>query len=218
MDDIIIQIALDVTSIDRALELGKMAVKAGADWIEAGTPLITFEGVKAIGALAKEFPQVSIVADYKSMDGVAKYFKEAGRQGASIATVCAVTSDASVKEAVEAGKERGVKVTADLLAIFDPAKRAKEVAGMGVDYVMIHLGIDELREDPSRDPLAGLSEVIGAVDIPVGVGTFNAEQAIEALKRGAKFIVQGNPLLSSDDPQKSLSEFIEKVKKLNSEK
>ena len=213
MDDTIIQIALDVTSVDRALELGEMAVRTGADWLEAGTPFITFEGVKAIGALAKEFSQVPIVADYKSMDGVAKYVKEAGRQGASIATVCAVASDASVREAVRAGKESRVKVTADLLAVPDLVKRAKEIAAMGVDYIMVHLAADEMREDLTQDPLAGLSEVVKAVDIPVGVGTFNVEQAVEAVKRGAKFIVQGNPLLSSDDPEKGLSEFIKEVRR-----
>ena len=212
MNDTIVQIALDVTSIDKAVRLGEIAVKVGADWLEAGTPLITFEGVEAIGALAREFPQVPIVADYKSMDGVAKYVEEAGRQGASIATVCAVTSDASVREAVRAGRESKVKIVADLLAVSDLVRRAQEVAGLGVDYVMVHLGADEIRERPTEDPLTGLSEVVEAVDVPVGVGTFNAGQAVEAVKKGARFIVQGNPLLSSDNMQKALGEFIERVK------
>ena len=44
------------------------AVEAGFDWLEAGTPLITLQGVSSIGALARAFPDKPIVADYKTMD------------------------------------------------------------------------------------------------------------------------------------------------------
>ena len=47
----IIQISLDLTSIDEALEVARAAVKAGVDWLEAGTPLILAEGLHGIRAL-----------------------------------------------------------------------------------------------------------------------------------------------------------------------
>ncbi|MEM4160929.1 MAG: bifunctional hexulose-6-phosphate synthase/ribonuclease regulator, partial [Thermoplasmata archaeon] len=36
----ILQVALDMENIERALEIGAEAVAGGADWVEAGTPLI----------------------------------------------------------------------------------------------------------------------------------------------------------------------------------
>ena len=36
----IVQISLDLTNIDEALETASMAVRAGVDWLESGTPLI----------------------------------------------------------------------------------------------------------------------------------------------------------------------------------
>ena len=33
-----IQVSLDVTSIDEAMEMAHAAVRAGVDWLEAGTP------------------------------------------------------------------------------------------------------------------------------------------------------------------------------------
>ena len=41
----IIQISLDLTNIDEALEVARAAVRAGVDWLEAGTPLILAEGL-----------------------------------------------------------------------------------------------------------------------------------------------------------------------------
>ncbi len=40
----IVQISLDLTNIDEALETAAMAMRAGVDWLEAGTPLILAEG------------------------------------------------------------------------------------------------------------------------------------------------------------------------------
>ena len=65
----IIQISLDVTTIEEALALAHGAVKAGVDWLEAGTPLILAEGLHGVRALRREFPNVPIVADLKTMDG-----------------------------------------------------------------------------------------------------------------------------------------------------
>ena len=64
----IVQVAIDVLDVDRALKVAEAAVRAGVDWLEAGTPLITFQGVRSIGALAREFPEHPVLADFKMMD------------------------------------------------------------------------------------------------------------------------------------------------------
>ncbi|WP_416171463.1 hypothetical protein [Algoriphagus boritolerans] len=40
----IVQISLDLTTIAEALETAALALRAGVDWLEAGTPLILAEG------------------------------------------------------------------------------------------------------------------------------------------------------------------------------
>jgi 3-keto-L-gulonate-6-phosphate decarboxylase len=92
------------------------------------------------------------------------------------------------------------------------AIRAKELEDLGVDYLMLHLGFDESRDEPNKHPLDGLEELVGAVRIPVGVGTFGVEDAVEAVRRGASFIVQGEPLLSAPDAPARMSDFIAAVK------
>ncbi len=206
-----VQIAIDATSIDRAQELTALAVEAGAAWIEVGTPLITFEGVRAIDAVVAVAQGHPIVVDYKSVDGVAKYFAEASRRGAELATVLGAAPDASIRAAVAARDEGGCQVLVDLYGLQDKVLRARQVAELGADFVMLHVGFDETREDPGRDPLEHLDEVVAAIDLPVGVATFTVQQAVEAVGRGASWVVQGEPLLSSPDAGQLLAEFVNRV-------
>src|SRR4051794_25206321 len=64
----VIQLAIDLFTVDEALRLAEVGVKAGVDWLEAGTPLIVRRGADAIGAIARAFPQFPVLADYKTMD------------------------------------------------------------------------------------------------------------------------------------------------------
>ena len=65
----VVQISLDLTDIGEALETARIAVEAGVDWLEAGTPLLLAEGLHSVRALRAAFPKTPIVADLKTMDG-----------------------------------------------------------------------------------------------------------------------------------------------------
>ena len=65
----IVQISLDLIDLDEAITHAEMALRAGVDWLEAGTPLILAEGMRSVRALRERFPEVPIVADLKTMDG-----------------------------------------------------------------------------------------------------------------------------------------------------
>ena len=47
----ILQVALDLLNEHRALAIAKDSVRGGADWIEAGTPLIKSEGMEVVRKL-----------------------------------------------------------------------------------------------------------------------------------------------------------------------
>ena len=71
----VVQISLDVTSIPEAVEMAEMAVRAGVDWIEAGTPLVIAEGMHGVRALRERFPDKPLVVDLKTMDGAGSKWK-----------------------------------------------------------------------------------------------------------------------------------------------
>ncbi|MGC4005153.1 MAG: orotidine 5'-phosphate decarboxylase [Pirellulales bacterium] len=65
----IVQISLDLIDLNEALATAEMALRAGVDWLEAGTPLILAHGTAGVRALRERWPDVPIVADLKIMDG-----------------------------------------------------------------------------------------------------------------------------------------------------
>jgi 3-hexulose-6-phosphate synthase/6-phospho-3-hexuloisomerase len=65
----IVGVLLDLTDIKEAMEMAHTAMRAGVDWLEAGTPFILAEGLHGVRALRKEFPKTPVVADLKTMDG-----------------------------------------------------------------------------------------------------------------------------------------------------
>jgi 3-keto-L-gulonate-6-phosphate decarboxylase len=99
-----IWVTIDTETIPEAIEIGHRALAAGAHWLEAGTPLISSEGIKAIEALVKTFKGSTIVADFKTMDGGDLDVGIATRAGAHVITVMAVAEDATIMKTVETAR------------------------------------------------------------------------------------------------------------------
>ena len=93
----LVQLALDFPTIDEALAAAEVGVKAGVDILEAGTPLIVAQGAGAIGRLARAFPQMPILADYKTMDSGGKNVHLTREQGGHVMTVCAGAADDTIR-------------------------------------------------------------------------------------------------------------------------
>src|SRR3990172_5952762 len=171
----IVQISLDLTSIDEALDHARKAVRAGVDWLEAGTPLILAEGLRAVQALRHEFPQHPVVADLKTMDGRYLEAEMMAKAGATHVVVMARAHPATIKVVVRAGKDYGIKVMGDDLGCDDKPAAARMMEDLGVDYIVHHVGYDERRDAEviaanhgrAPSPLDELQAVVRAVKIPV---------------------------------------------------
>src|SRR5207247_4612348 len=146
----IVQLALDFPTIEAALRLAEIVVRAGVDILEAGTPLIVSQGADVIGKLARAFPNYPILADYKTMDSGGKNVLLTQRQGGHYMTVCANATDETVRAAVVAGKQTGIKVVVDTIGVKDQPARAGVCARWGVDMLYLHYAADQWRADPSK--------------------------------------------------------------------
>src|SRR5438876_649236 len=102
----VLQVALDHMHLKRALLAAKEAVEGGADWLEAGTPLVKSEGIEVVRQLKKSFPGKTIVADLKTMDTGAFEAEIAAKPGADVITVVGVTDEATrtIKKAIHGRK------------------------------------------------------------------------------------------------------------------
>ena len=208
----IIQVSLDVTSIDEALDLAGAAVRAGVDWLEAGTPLILAEGLHSVEALREAFPEHPIVADLKTMDGAGLEAEMMFKAGANMVVVMGQAHDASIIEQVKMAKRYGGQVMCDVMLCPDKPGRAKEAQDLGVDYIIVHTGFDERNMIPGLSPLDDLQPVLDAVDIPVqAVGGLSIEQALQTLEMGAASAVFGAPLVISNDAFTAAGDDFESV-------
>ena len=200
----IVQISLDVTSLEEALETAAIAVDAGVDWLEAGTPLILAEGTRGVRALRERFPDHPIVADLKIMDGGYLETKLMAEAGANLVVVMGRAHEATIRRVVDAGRKYGVKVMGDNLAAPDRVACARWMEGLGVDFIVHHIGYDERRMIKSLSPMDELDDVVRAVSVPVqAVGGLTISQAIECPSRGAPLVVLGAPLVIAPDDFKS---------------
>jgi len=201
----IVQISLDLTNIDEALSTAAIALRAGVDWLEAGTPLILAEGLHGVRALRANFPGVPIVADLKTMDGGYLEAEMMAKAGATHVVVMARAHEETIKCVVQAGRDFGCKVMGDNMACDDMVAAARQLEELGCDYVVHHIGYDERRGIAARgermpSPLDRLREVVNAVSIPVqAVGGLSLEQAVRCPEYGAPLVVIGAPLTIDSD-------------------
>src|SRR6195256_5001534 len=115
----IVQISLDITTSKEALETAEMAMRAGVDWLEAGTPLIIAEGMNGVKALRAEFPDTPIVADLKTMDGGYLEAEMMAKAGATHVVVMARAHEETIRCVVKAGRDFGVGVMGDNMVCED---------------------------------------------------------------------------------------------------
>ena len=195
----IVQISLDVETIEEALELAEVAVRAGVDWLEAGTPLILGEGLHGVRALKSRFPSVPLVADLKTMDGGYLEAEMMAKAGADMVVVMGVAHPATIRAVVRAARDYGIKVMGDVLAAPDKVACARMLETNGVDYIILHTGFDERHELLGASPLDDLAQVSQAVRVPVqAVGGLSIEQAVQMPGLGAPLVVIGAPLAIND--------------------
>jgi 3-hexulose-6-phosphate synthase len=205
----IVQISLDLTQIDEALQTAALALRAGVDWLEAGTPLILAEGMHGVRALRQAFPKTPIVADLKTMDGGYLEAEMMAKAGATHVVVMARAHEETIKCVVQAGRDFGIQVMGDNLGCGDMVEAAIWLERLGCDFIIHHVGYDERRGLAARgfsmpSPLDLLPRVVASVQIPVqAVGGLSLDQAFQAVELGAPLVVLGAPITIDADAFKT---------------
>jgi 3-hexulose-6-phosphate synthase/6-phospho-3-hexuloisomerase len=206
MTRIKLQVALDFLELPRALEVAAAAVAGGADYLEVGTPLIKSEGLEAVRRLRAAFPKATIVADTKTMDAGRIEAEAAAKAGANVMTVCAAASEATIREAVEAGRHYGLLVAVDLLGVADPMAAAARAKELGAAWLDVHCPIDA--QMTGADPLALLKQLRPTTDLTLAVaGGIHSETAAAAAAAGADVIVVGGAITKAVDPKAATADI-----------
>jgi 3-hexulose-6-phosphate synthase/6-phospho-3-hexuloisomerase len=198
MKKAVLQVALDILELKRALQIAQESLDGGSDWIEIGTPLIKSEGMQAVRSMRDRFPDTILVADMKIADTGTLEVEMAAKAGANIVCVLADADDSVIAEAVRASRLYGIRIMDDLINVKDPVSRASELEALGIDILCAHAGIDQqMMGKSSLDLLETLSD---QVHIPLAIaGGIDAAAAGDAVQSGADIIIVGGWIVRSAD-------------------
>jgi len=206
MSGIKLQVALDFDELPRALAVARAAVDGGADYVEAGTPLIKSEGLDAVRRLREMFPEQTIIADMKTMDAGRVETEAAAKAGANVVTVLGCASTSTIRECVEAGRHYGAVVAVDLLGLDDPMAFARGADELGVAWLDVHCAIDVQMH--GGQPFALLREIREATNLTLAVaGGINSQTAALAAEAGADVIIVGGAITKAVDPRQAAAEI-----------
>lgn len=152
----------------------------------------------SIRTMRKAFPDRTILADMKTVDTGAMEVEMAAKAGADVVIILGSADDSTILDALRSAHKYGVRLMADLISAPDPIKRAVELEALGVDYVNVHIGIDQ--QMIGRNPISLLREISEKVTVQLAVaGGLDAENAAQAVKAGAKIVIVGGNITRSDN-------------------
>lgn len=160
-----LQLALDIPDLGLGLEIaGKAAMHV--DVIEAGTPLLIREGIRAVRELRRRFRGRPIVADIKVIDAGEPIAELAFAAGANIVTVLGCASNEVIERVVHSAKRYEGMVMADSLSVINIPERARELRELGVNSLCLNRrGLKRVRN--REDRIRMIEEMISTIELPV---------------------------------------------------
>jgi 3-hexulose-6-phosphate synthase/6-phospho-3-hexuloisomerase len=214
MSNTLLQVALDLISIEDALRIASTARVNNADIIEAGTLLIKAYGMQAIRSLKQICPDTPILADMKILDNGMKEVELAVTSGADIVTVSALASDKTILDAVLTADKYGAKVMVDFMYVTNPLDRALMLCERGIDYICIHASppsssspaivttnITEEKYYDIGDSIKVVKSLSSSCSIPIAVECILDEESYicDFVRAGASIIVVGSSIIKEYD-------------------
>lgn len=188
-----IQAAIDVADIELARKIAFMALDAGAEWLEVGTPLLYQYGHSAIGTLRKAVgKEVVLVADYKSpFAGLCA--AKAAKEGADYVMLTSGYSDWATEHSIACCKEVGIEPIFEVTVHpNDMCSHVEKLVQMGANYVYTrHYSLlkDEHGTDIKIDNIRNIMKAKG--DFILGITSDDLEEAQSAVRSGATWITFG---------------------------
>ena len=201
-----LQIAIDMVDTTTAVKMVDQIYDV-IDIVEIGTPMIIHEGVLPVVRIKNKYPDLSILADTKIVDGGGIEAGYAYDAGADIVTVLAISPNATIHAVVETASIYGRKCMADMLCVKDIIEKSIELEEFGVDYICLHTAKDEQNiRKPPIDDLKKVKGYLTRAKIAVAGGiSLMTIQSIAAI--GADIVVSGNALTKAPDLREAVLEM-----------
>jgi 3-hexulose-6-phosphate synthase len=198
-----LQLALDTPDLVHELDLISK-VAPYIDVIEAGTPLLIREGIRAVRELRRRHRGRPVVADIKVIDAGEPIAELVFAAGANIVTVLSCASDEVVAKVVQRAKRYDGAVMADSLGVSNIPKRARELRELGVSSLCINRrGFKQSAAD-REEKLTQLAELVSQIDLPVYLaGGIDHEELVGLRDLPLAGVIVGAAIAEAQDPVES---------------
>ncbi|MDD3974647.1 MAG: orotidine 5'-phosphate decarboxylase, partial [Methanothrix soehngenii] len=134
----------------------------------------------------------------------------AAKAGADIVALLAASDNSTVEDALRAARKYGVQIMMDLLTVPDPVGRSRELEELGVDYICVHVGIDQ--QMTGKDTIDFLKQIVKEVKTPVAAaGGMDAASAADAVASGAAIVIVGGSIVRSANVTESARKIRESI-------
>lgn len=135
-----LQLAIDRVSIAEAIEIIQ-DTKDYVDIIEIGTSLIKDFGLQAVREIRKQFPNLVLLADIKTIDEAEYEFQAVYEAGADIATVMGASAISSILACQRVALNYNKQYVIDLLEVHD--SKLTQLQSFDDAIQCIHLASDD---------------------------------------------------------------------------
>ncbi len=206
-----LQIALDLVRSEAALEMVSQ-IHDVIDVLEVGTPMILREGMLPVRLIKQKFPDVTVLADCKIVEGGDIESQDAFEAGADIVTVLAVSNDKTIQAVINKAKQYGKKVMVDMICMDDVKARSVDLDRMGVNYICIHTAVDV--QSAEKTPFKELAEIMPLLKNAKAAvaGGINMDTIPLAREYGPEIVVVGSALTRSADLRSAVIEMKEAIR------
>lgn len=205
-----LQIALDVTEIDKVKRIIRKIPKSDRVLYEVGTPLLKKYGVNIIKEVRSVIGDGFIIADLKTTDAGQVEVDIAFDQTADAVVVSGITSKQTIDKFIHEARRLGVYSIMDLTDVTVPLEKLQSLKELP-DIIVVHRGIDEegvvkIRWDLIEKIKAAFKEKRLLIAVAGGI---KPESAKEALDKGADIIIAGRYITKSRDVERACREFLQ---------
>jgi bifunctional enzyme Fae/Hps len=207
-----LQVALDVTDLEKAKEILQQLPASDRIILEAGTPLVKKYGAGVVHELRTVAKDSLIISDLKTLDVGQVEVDVAFEETADAVVASGLASKDTVNKFIYEAKRLGVYSIVDMMDVSNPLRTLESYEELP-DVVIIHRGIDEEKGGgPSWSLVGEIKKAFKGrrllVAVAGGIEPSNLKTALEAQ---ADIVVVGRYITQSRDVNRAARDFLDQL-------
>lgn len=204
-----LQLSCDLPSLEDVFELLEQTAQY-VDIIELGTPLVFNAGLRNLAVVKGRFPDKTVLADLKIMDGGYQNAELAFAAGADIVTALALASAGTLQQVLQCARDHGRKVMVDMLGTEEIPNRLDLLASLRPHYICVHTSVDQRSQEDLVATLRAVRESAPEAEVAVA-GGINLDNLAALLQEGPDIVVVGRAVADAPPPEAAARRFRERL-------